>query len=430
MQRKAEPKKLTSEQAEQLRLLRNKGGRSRYQEGSVELVGSKKRGKKWRGNYYVYVTRDGIERRVHKTITLGNVRDHSKPDAKRMLREFLERTDTEIIVGAPAVVPTLTSQPAESPTNIIPSPNITLDEFWDKVFLPMYQPQWKESSHKEMIGNVRRYVLKQFGDWRLGDIRKQPVQMYINGLASSGFSQSVVEKARTWIIALMNEAEEQEFVLKNPLRRVALPKDIKEVKKTVVDLEEMRKAFLKIPVRERLTLRIALVLGLRAGEILALRRNDVVGQSLRIDEGARYGKLYTPKSKASAGFVWMPVEIAAEIRSYLDSKGREPEDALIFSGRRKQVYRTDNYRERFFNPALKAAGLKGVTMQICRRSCGTYMNSGGHGNPKDIQAHLRHAQVTTTMNVYVQPVSDSTRRAVESLDGALFGGWANAALIQ
>ena len=81
----------------------------------------------------------------------------------------------------------------------------------------------------------------------------------------------------------------------------------------------------------------------------------------------------------------------------------------------------DNYRKRLFRPALDAAGLKGVTFQQCRRTCGTIMLNGKHGNLKDVQGHLRHAQASTTLGIYVQQIPESVRTAVASLDRTIFG---------
>ena len=33
-------------------------------------------------------------------------------------------------------------------------------------------------------------------------------------------------------------------------------------------------------------------------------------------------------------------------------------------------------------------------------------------NPKDVQAQMRHSRISTTMEIYVQPVPESQQRAV------------------
>jgi len=53
-----------------------------------------------------------------------------------------------------------------------------------------------------------------------------------------------------------------------------------------------------------------------------------------------------------------------------------------------------------------------VTFQILRR---TFATNAQGGNPKDVQAHLRHAAIGTTMNVYTQAIPESVRRLVNAV---------------
>lgn len=144
--------------------------------------------------------------------------------------------------------------------------------------------------------------------------------------------------------------------------------------------------------------------------------------SLRIDEGAVEGKVYEPKTAASVAHVWMPPEIKAEVEFWRLASGESvSSDVFIFPSDHGRAMNLRNYRKRAFLPALEAAGLKGITFQKCRRTCGTLMLNGKHGNLKDVQGHLRHAQASTTLGIYVQQIPESVRAAVESLDNTIFG---------
>jgi integrase len=63
------------------------------------------------------------------------------------------------------------------------------------------------------------------------------------------------------------------------------------------------------------------------------------------------------------------------------------------------------------------AGITGVTHQMLRRTCSTYMAQ--LTTVKDVQAHLRHATAKTTLEHYIKSIPDSVRVAVESLDHLL-----------
>jgi transposase-like protein len=67
--------------------------------------------------------------------------------------------------------------------------------------------------------------------------------------------------------------------------------------------------------------------------------------------------------------------------------------------------------------AAKKAGIEGVTHQMLRRTCSTYMAQ--LTTVKDVQAHLRHSSAKTTLEHYIKSVPASVRVAVESLDHLL-----------
>ncbi|HEX7359650.1 MAG TPA: hypothetical protein VF283_04095, partial [Bryobacteraceae bacterium] len=123
----------------------------------------------------------------------------------------------------------------------------------------------------------------------------------------------------------------------------------------------------------------------------------------------------------SCGHVWMTPEILAELKTWIALEGLCG-DMLLFRSPTGKTARLDNYRKRFFKPIMKGVGLGHVTMQMCRRSCATFMSDGKHGTLKDVQTHLRHSQSSTTADIYIQAVPLSVRKAVESLDAALFAG--------
>lgn len=131
--------------------------------------------------------------------------------------------------------------------------------------------------------------------------------------------------------------------------------------------------------------------------------------------------------------VWLPVAIKTDLDAWRavcpDASGR----AFIFPSPKGKITRLDNFRKRGLKPALadalrlaneagvsvKGVRLDQVTFQACRRSCATYLQKSG--GVKDVQAHLRHAQASTTLGVYVQEIPESVRAAVESLDCLLSG---------
>jgi integrase len=54
-----------------------------------------------------------------------------------------------------------------------------------------------------------------------------------------------------------------------------------------------------------------------------------------------------------------------------------------------------------------------VNFQVLRRTFAT--NAQDHGNAKDVQTHLRHTDITTTLGVYTQPIDENVRKLVNAV---------------
>jgi site-specific recombinase XerD len=71
-------------------------------------------------------------------------------------------------------------------------------------------------------------------------------------------------------------------------------------------------------------------------------------------------------------------------------------------------------------PIARRLGIKHVHFQILRRSFSTHAQIFCT-NPKDVQAQLRHADISTTMDVCTQPIPESTRRSVNQIANGILG---------
>ncbi len=268
-------------------------GRDRYQEGSLVIVG--KRVRKWRGHFYVYEKQaDGSEKRRFRNVLLGLKSEIDKGQAKQKLRDLIARETR----------------------NVAPPPvNVTLRWFYENRFLPQKEEQWKITSRPKTKHFIENYLLKRFGDCLLADLDKFTLQTYLNELAPN-FSKSVLAKARVYLNAILGEAVELEFLPKNSAAKLVVPRSGKKAANQPLTPEQIPQVLFHLGDRDRLIVRMFLVLGLRPGEMFALRWNDKQGNSLRIDtaivdgievetktEGsdARYGSRSQSKRSSNSG---------------------------------------------------------------------------------------------------------------------------------
>ena len=134
-----------------------------------------------------------------------------------------------------------------------------------------------------------------------------------------------------------------------------------------------------------LIFRILIQLGLRSEELFALRRDDVIGDTLRIDEAIVEGASSTVKTEASEASVYIPPDLRAEIHGWLQQSISDPRDWL-FPSPKGRPWGSQNYLNRVLKPAAVRArvGLlvrktrtgtaietTDLNFQVLRRTCGT-----------------------------------------------------------
>ena len=266
-------------------------GRDRHQEGRVELVG--KQTKKWRGHFYQYVLVDGTEVRKHKTVTLG---------LKSALRKWEAENKLQGIIQAET-----------GNGKAKPDSSVTLAWFWENRYQPMKSGKWKRSTASKMTSLLKVHVLPAFGQMSLDQIDRFQLQTHLNKLADKDLSYSIVQKVHTHVKAILEEAVEQEFLTKNPARKLEIPKTKAKCERflTVPELELLS---VHLPTRrDRLIVRLCVLCALRPGELFALRLNDLTEGSLRIDESIWQGHCDTPKTDSSAASVVITESLQQEL---------------------------------------------------------------------------------------------------------------------
>jgi integrase len=175
-----------------------------------------------------------------------------------------------------------------------------------------------------------------------------------------------------------------------------------------------------------------LTLGLRLGELLGLRWQDIdlVNETLRVVQQLEKPGLHPvfgpPKSESSRRAVTMPSTVVAELRRW---KVKQNEERLSF-GRdyvnRHLVFTQPNghpispgsLHRWSFKPLLKKAGLPDMRFHDLRHSAATLLLAIGE-HPKVVQERLGHSSITLTMDTYSHVVPSLQREAAAKLDALL-----------
>jgi integrase len=264
-------------------------------------------------------------------------------------------------------------------------------------------------------------LLPRFGDKPIADVTRQEVQAFVAHLVQTGYAPKTVDHIHDVLSAVLRTAVKWGHLPNNPARDVDLP-TLRTVRpKWALTLEQATALIGALPPLARAMAGLALLSGLRRGELFALRWRDLDEHTdcLTVREAVYEGVFDTPKTEA--GNRQIPLSPAAQLlvaEWRLRTKNTNPE-ALVFSTCSGKPISPNNVLRRWVFPACEAIGVRRATWLTFRRTYSSWAHD--KGVPGKVVAQLMgHAKVDTTLNVYTQVIDGSLRRAAETVGSELF----------
>lgn len=285
----------------------------------------------------------------------------------------------------------------------------------------------KESSwqHYHWVANERlRPMLGHVMAHKLDDAMIQELVHFweSNGNNGGGLSCATIRDALTVLRCILRFGEENDFACKPPRMRYSGAKTEQQLEIPCAEsMDRLEEYLLQHMDRAAFGVLLSLYTGLRIGEICGLRWMDV-----NMDEGVMQinhtlqriacggGKttivLGTPKSKSGRRWVPIPAWLLPLMRDF--RQGKDGMDYVISDRAGKPVEpRAYSYR---FHRYLQAAGVKSMKFHMLRHFFAT-TGIGAGMDVKTLSETLGHADVQTTMRIYVHPTMDMKRNGIERI---------------
>jgi integrase len=257
------------------------------------------------------------------------------------------------------------------------------------------------------------------GGRRLGDVRPSEVQAWASGRAAV-LSPSTLRLLVSLLRSIYASAVLDRLVATSPVVRIQLPRNesVRVVPLTVAQVRALANA---MPRRNRAMVVTQAGLGLRIGELLALRVQDVdfLGRSVKVEwQIAPGGRTRTaPKTSRSRRAVPLPQVVADALAAHLMSFP-PPEDGSIFATRTGQPYRHDYYGSIIFAKAVSDAGLPtGTTSHDLRHHYASVLLAAGE-SVIAIADRLGHENAQLVLRTYGHLMSDTEHRTRQAVDEA------------
>ena len=331
---------------------------------------------------------------------------------KRTLGKVNQMTKTEAQAELSAILTPLNSR------EVPPSKSWLYADFMERVYLPFYRRKWKRSTAMTNEDRMKNHLVSEFGSLTLGSFNREQLQDFLDRKGATGLSFSVVDHLRWDLKQVFDMAVAEGFVVRNPAQLLFTPRDCPRPTSRIMTIEEVRKLFGVLDTRERLIARLAVLSGMRPGEIFALKWKRLEATYADIQQRVYRGDIDTPKSTYSVRWAALSDGLLAAVRDWKALAIDDSPDAWVFPSEKLTTpIRKDNCWRRGFAPKLKAVGLEGVNFQVMRRTHSCLLKE------LDVDPQVRAEQMGHTVdvneNVYTKTSLERRREAVNKLESAL-----------
>ena len=280
----------------------------------------------------------------------------------------------------------------------------------------------RESTYESYRRQVRRYVVPAIGGVKLKSLSAMHVQGMYRSMLDRGLSSRTVQYTHAVLHRAVKQAMRWGLVPRNVCEDVDRPQ-LKRDEIQPLDREQTRRLLQAAKDNRLYALYVvAVTAGLRPGEMLALRWNDMdlEAGTLRINRALSDSEFAAPKTPRSRRKIELSDTARVALRAHREGQLEErmkkgglwQDHGLVFPS---TVGTPLSHRNvvRSFKALLKHADLPvGTRLYDLRHTCATLLlNSNVH--PKYVQELLGHASIAQTLDTY--------SHVLKGMDGGIGG---------
>ena len=262
---------------------------------------------------------------------------------------------------------------------------------------------------------LKARIVPRWGGYRLGEIKAVAVERWLgsiddlsNGTKAKikGIMSEVYQHAIRY--GWLNDGENPIFAVRQSAKRTRVTEPL--------EAAEFRALMLELPQKMRVIGIVAATTGLRISEVLGLKWMDIDWKTLQMEVTRSVVDGIVGKCKTETSRRPVPIDefTADEFLSWKKETCYAKPNDWVFASEKVQGKMppwTDTLLDRFLQPAAKRAGItKWVGFHSFRHTYSTLLKANGE-DVKVVQELMRHANISTTMNVYTKALTPAKREA-------------------
>ncbi|GHO86440.1 tyrosine-type recombinase/integrase [Dictyobacter formicarum] len=292
----------------------------------------------------------------------------------------------------------------------------------------------KVTTYVSYSSYLHRNVIPVLGNIPLQQLTGTHIQKLYTALRNDGIAPNTIHLIHTILSAALNDAVRWHRIALNPCKHLTAPRAQRTEIKYLTHEQAMQLVEAAKGYRIEQIILLAVSLGLRKGEILGLRWDDIDFDQgiLTVRRTVSYipphdGELHMyletdPKTATSKRTIILPTFIQEALKAHRAQQlqerlkaGKEWEQHnLVFCSMLGKHVKPSSLRTQF-KGALQKANLPDIRFHDLRHSAATILLSMGV-NVKVIQELLGHANISITLNIYSHVTPTMQRDAMKELD--------------
>jgi len=309
---------------------------------------------------------------------------------------------------------------------------LTVEDYIERWLKDSVRDTVRQSTYETYEYMTYPHIVPALGRIKLKALTPVHVRSFYREKLDAGLSSATVRKIHSVLQKALDQAVSDGLIPRNAAKGIKLPQGkTKEIRPLSPD--EVG-TLLEAARGDRLEALYVLAIhtGLREGELLALRWEDVdlegavlrVSQTLTRDGGKV--SVGPPKTKNSRRTVSLTERAVEVLRGHLTRQLEEMErvgslyrpGGLVFANEVGGIINPSNLRNLSLKALLERAGLPPIRFHDLRHTCATLMLSK-NVNPKVASEMLGHSTIAITLDTYSHVLPNMQQSAVRALEGAL-----------
>lgn len=270
-----------------------------------------------------------------------------------------------------------------------------------QMWYDVYKKPYLRDKSQEMVKYIlNQHILPVIGGYRLQDITPMQIQAIMSGLV--GKSSSLQSKVLINLRSIFKAAQENGLIVRSPVSSMLKPGGKKTEEKVALTPQECEKLIERVRnPRAKTFLLIALNTGMRRGEILALKWDDVDFKKkiIHVRRNAvllRGGTKLSDELKTKAGRRDIPLTEALE--DHLKAAKKYASSQYILAMQNHQPMTDSSYKS-MWRLIERELPERHITAHILRHTYITRLFEAGL-DIKEIQYLAGHSSVDMTLRVY------------------------------